>query len=70
MMRKFPDEEIERDVLGNTLTVQSIILQRYVGIKEKKKIRRLKTDKDFGIGADFSILRDMLDEIKISSTMF
>lgn len=27
--RKFPDEECERDVVGNTLTVQSIILQRY-----------------------------------------
>ncbi|XP_025602606.1 protein sprint isoform X5 [Athalia rosae] len=29
MARKFPDEDIERDVVGNTLTVQSIILQRY-----------------------------------------
>ncbi|XP_033350856.1 protein sprint isoform X6 [Bombus vosnesenskii] len=27
--RKFPDEECDRDVVGNTLTVQSIILQRY-----------------------------------------
>ncbi|XP_023290235.1 protein sprint isoform X3 [Orussus abietinus] len=27
--RKFPDEEREKDVVGNTLTVQSIILQRY-----------------------------------------
>ncbi|XP_043284567.1 protein sprint isoform X2 [Venturia canescens] len=27
--RKFPDDECERDVVGNTLTVQSIILQRY-----------------------------------------
>ncbi|XP_053972440.1 protein sprint isoform X3 [Hylaeus volcanicus] len=27
--RKFPDEECEKDVVGNTLTVQSIILQRY-----------------------------------------
>lgn len=26
--RKFPDEECDRDVVGNTLTVQSIILQR------------------------------------------
>ncbi|XP_076620938.1 src homology 2 domain-containing protein sprint isoform X3 [Colletes latitarsis] len=29
MARKFPDEECDRDVVGNTLTVQSIILQRY-----------------------------------------
>lgn len=29
MTRKFPDDECERDVVGNTLTVQSIILQRY-----------------------------------------
>lgn len=28
--RKFPDEECDRDVVGNTLTVQSIILQRWV----------------------------------------
>nr|XP_031840860.1 protein sprint isoform X8 [Nomia melanderi] len=27
--RTFPDEECDRDVVGNTLTVQSIILQRY-----------------------------------------
>ena len=27
--RKFPDEEHERDDVGNTLTVQSIILERY-----------------------------------------
>ncbi|KAG7197349.1 hypothetical protein KM043_018456 [Ampulex compressa] len=27
--RKFPDEECDRDIVGNTLTVQSIILQRY-----------------------------------------
>ncbi|XP_076659341.1 src homology 2 domain-containing protein sprint isoform X2 [Halictus rubicundus] len=27
--RMFPDEECDRDVVGNTLTVQSIILQRY-----------------------------------------
>lgn len=28
--RTFPDEECDRDVIGNTLTVQSIILQRWV----------------------------------------
>lgn len=27
--RKFPDEEDDKDIIGNTLTVQSIILQRY-----------------------------------------
>ncbi|XP_046487963.1 protein sprint isoform X2 [Neodiprion pinetum] len=29
MARKFPDDDVERDAVGNTLTVQSIILQRY-----------------------------------------
>lgn len=36
MARKFPDDDIERDVVGNTLTVQSIILQRYLCRSEFK----------------------------------